>query len=516
MPREKTNRINLYKVSEKYNFSDLRFLGDGYIQEFEDSTRKLYIQRKKTGVPGWVNYLKPLISEDPDGITNHSSSFILLVQHNGSIYALCGGSGYARLEEYIEEDFGMRLALRMIGEKDILALNQRSLKGATRQIYRAVVGYDPIFDKENFTRVLNSIAGKGEFEGKTFRIDGKASLVLRTVKDISRLSEVLTEIEAISSQSEKIIFPKSFVVEKDKTVLRDLDATMLQMVQGFWSGASGRDRLYLEFKDIFVQFRCERFEGEYGKIGIKFTEFDLDVIKEAFIREGLNAINSIDDLGKIMITGFNENGYDEIYENLLGLIVCEVDKDGHSFIKIGGRWLRILSEIQEFINSELKTINLLPVFLPEWNRSAHPKELDYNKFVATQNAWVCMDQEFIHDGTSKIEVCDVYDKAEKKFFHIKETWGSKSSYLFVQGSTAAEFFYNSDSFRKKCEEKWPAQFDGRINYKIVFGIAADKANEAEFPLNMTFFAKLSLYNAVSILKQIGYIAYLTPIRIINS
>jgi len=518
MAREKSNKVNIYKIANIFDFDTVDFDDlDGFVKEFEDATRKLFIRRLKPGTPNWLTYLKPLISSNVDQIKNYNSSFILIIKHNVNIYALSGGHAYSKLEKYIEADFGVRMALKMIKEKGILALNQRSLKGSTRQIYRAVIGYDPIFDKDNFTRVLNSLEGTGEFEGRTFRIIGKSALALRTTKDIARLSEVLAEIEAIANQSEKIHFPKSFIVEKEETIVNELNDEMLKMVSAYWRGNSDRDRLYLEFKDAFTQFRCSRFEARFKSTKIEFDDFDLDIIKNLYIDNGIKDVASLDDLKKIMLVGFNEDGFEEFKGKFKDLLVCEIIKDGKSYIKIGNQWLQILDEIQKFINDQLRMIQVLKNFLPEWNKQQYPLEIDYNNFVAEQKQWKCMDQQcIVMERPSKIELCDIFDKTEKRFFHIKETWGSKSAYLFTQGSTAAEFFYNSVNFRQKCLEKWPDQFNGDyFDYKVVFGIVSNKSSDDEFPLNMTFFAKLNLYNAISILSQIGYKSFLAPIKVIN-
>jgi len=70
-------------------------------------------------------------------------------------------------------------------------------------------------------------------------------------------------------------------------------------------------------------------------------------------------------------------------------------------------------------------------------------------------------------------------------------------------------------FRAKCKEKWPELFDDHIveQGEVVFGVAEDKANSPEFPLNMTYFAKLNLYNAVFSLKQLDFTVKLAPVTV---
>lgn len=514
MRREKSNKINIYRISRTFSFNDLDFDGkNGFEKAFEDTTQKLYIRRSWGGIPAWLEYLKPIIGDDVQGIKNANSSFILIIKHNDSIYALSGGSGYSKLENFIEPEFGINIALRIIDEKRILALNQRSLKGSTRQIYRSVIGYDPLFDKGNFTRMLNAIEGKGEFEGKLFRISGKSSLMLRTTKDVAKLSEVLLDIEAIALREEKVHFPKSFETLKDEALIKELNVEMFKMVADYWKDIGDRERLYLEFKDALIQFRCTKFKGKFNRQEIELEDFDLDTIKQLFKERGIVEIKSIDELSKIDFSGFNEDGFEEFEDSLQNLLICEILKEGNTYLKVGKRWLRVLDEIQKFIDEEIKSVTILRELLPKWDSKQQSSELEYNKFVAENFKYECMDRKCIQIHKSKIELCDIFDQKGKRFFHIKETWGSKSAYLFTQGSTSAEFFVGSKEFRDKCKKQWPSIItDDYSGFEVVFGIASNKATENAFPLNMTFFAKLNLYNAISILKQIEYKTFLSPIK----
>ncbi len=514
--REKTNKINIYKINPTLSFEDIKNTPENYTKEFEDTDKVLFVQTGKITSPSWLSYVKDYISSDIKKIINASSSFILIYKHNTNIYALTGGYGHNKIKEYIVEDFGIQLAIRMIDEKNITALNQRSMKGQVRQIYRAVTGYDPAFDRENYTRILNSIEGKTKFMGKTFRIVGKAAIALRTVKSLENINEVFLEIENIATQPEKIHFPRSYRPVTKKELIGKLNSQMCLLIDNYWKGNADRDRLYLEFNDPFTQFRCDKFLLEFSNTELEFKDFDLDVIKETLSENGINEIEAEKDIYKISFTGVNEDGMEEFTNyTFFELLVCEIEIDGKLYIKFGKRWLQILDEIKEFFDKEIQNINVKQNLLPEWNLATHPKELDYNTYVAQRNGWVCMDRDFIYiQGKSKIEICDIFNKSEKQFFHVKKTWGSKSAYLFTQGLTSAESYSNSATCRAECKKKWPKQFDVlHRNCEVVFGIASEKATEGEFPLNMTFFAKLNLHAAATALRQLDYQLTLVPIKI---
>jgi len=518
MNRRKSQRINIQKVKDEVSFDDIDLKTENFIEEYSGETQKLFIQAQKQSNPSWRGYLEKYISSDINQIVNKTSSFVLLYKHNNSLYALTGGYGYNKIKKYVQEDFGVNIALRMIEEKEISALKQRSMKGHTRQIYRAVSGYDPLFDRENYTRILNAIQGKGNFLGKRFGVVGKTSLILRTTKDIDNLDEVFNEIENIAAKEEKIHFPKSYKVVKDPSLKEILNTKAVDLINRYWSEQEDRERLYLEFEDPLVQFRCDRFKVQFKWKSAEIPEFDLDVVRKALTEQGIVKIDALEDLEKIKFTGFNEAGFEEFTrETFWELLICEIDNDGKSYIKIKKQWLQILDEAKEFIDSQISNIQIELKALPEWDKKNCPKEIDYNKYVANEKGWKCLDQDFIYiEGKSKIEVCDVFNKSEKQFFHIKETWGSKSAYLFTQGMTAAEFYSNSSEFREKCKEKWPDEFDAlHKQCQVIFGVASEKDIEDNFPLNMTYFAKLNLYNAVATLKNFEYAVKLVPIRIIK-
>ena len=103
--REKTNKINLYKIKPNLSFDEISDTPDGYTKEFEDSEKILFIQANKTSVPSWVNYVKNYISSNVRKIINSNSSFILLQKHDSNIYALTGGYGHNKIKDNIVEDF---------------------------------------------------------------------------------------------------------------------------------------------------------------------------------------------------------------------------------------------------------------------------------------------------------------------------------------------------------------------------------------------------------------------------
>lgn len=512
---DETNRINLYKLKSNADFDSINPSRRGFRLEYADDQTKLFIHDGKESRPQWLNYVAPLLKSRNTDIRNRSCSFVLLRRYNGAAYSITGGYGFSELRDRIIEDFGLQLALRMIEET--ATITQRSMKGMTRQVMRAVAGYDPLFDRENYNRILKALEGRAEFEGRKFRIKGRSSLILRTERQIDEIDLVLHEIEELMSKEERVHFPRSYEEVTEQTLRNTLDNKLLAEFVLFWSGAGSRDNLYLEFADPLSQIRCEKFSIRYDRRMVELGEFDLTLVRDALVAKGAKQPSDQSDLDKFRVTGINEFGQDEFSDETFSrLLVYETTIDSTHYIKFGRQWYKILDEVQRFLDDELAQIPVHRELLPVWNKADCAQEKDYNLYASKQMGCHCLDRDLVQvAGPSKIELCDIFDPKHPRFFHIKKTWGSKSAYLFSQGATAAEFFRNSKSFRNKCAEKWPDLFSGeRVkNPEIVFGIADTHATADAFPLNLSYFAKLSLYNAASVLRAQGFEVSVAPVEL---
>lgn len=516
MPKQKTTRINIYRLRLPSLFDDFDPSRKGYRLEYSDDQTKLFVHPGRNAIPPWVDYMRPLISRDSSFIKNRSSGFVLMKRHGGNLYALTGGYGYTEIREAVLEDFGLQLVLRMLDETGIASIKQRSLKGSVRQIMRAVSGYDPLFDSENYNRILDGLEGKVNFEGRQFRVMGRSSVVLRTERPVDRLNEVFDELEDIIGKEPKVTFPRSYEEVIEGGLIQRLEDDLLQSVRKFWRGESDRDQIYLEFSDPLVQFRCEKFMVKYDRRSIEVEEFDLEIIRDALKEKGANEPETLQALSKFRVTGVNEFNFNEFENHTFArLIVYETSMDGRHYIRFGNRWYAILDDVQAFLDQELSRVTVDSSLLPEWDKNLNHTENEYNKWVAEQYGWHCLDADLVHlPNRSKIELCDLFDSDNIRLVHVKETWGAKSAYLFAQGVTAAEFYNNSKEFRDKCDEKWPGLLpEPSANVTIVFAVADSRSRQSTFPLNLTYFGKLSCYNAVSGLRAHGFNVVLAPVGV---
>ncbi len=529
MERIKKQHLNIYKVKDSsIEFDDL--CPNSAIPSFEIENEgnispsckyRLYIQRDREKNPGWYEFLKPVINRD-NPILNRVSSFILFITQGDKKFILTGGFGHTKIKHLIDDEFGLSVALRVMEKTKIQAILQKPMKGQTRQIFRLVAGYDPSLDMDNYNRILKSIDGTSVDENlPNVKVSGKASLSLNVAITFEDLSSLLEKISLILLKDPKINFPKTYELVTSEDLKENLNDTIVKELNDFLNNRSDRDRLYIEFKDPLIQFQCSSFTIRIdGDAPIEFNDFSLEEVKNILIKNGTSEFDEINDLRGIKFSGEDDNGH-SLFEDqsLKELLICEADLNFCSYIYIEKKWMKILDDLSSYVDEQLGKIDIIRDVFPDWNLSIHNRELQYNKAVANSKGFICLDQDLIRTpATTSIEVCDLYDKNENNFIHVKRTWGSKASYLFSQGLISASNIHQYQEFRRECISKWPDLFEEGFdkNLKVTYAIADRKASSSDFPFNLSFFAKLNLISNVSTINSFGYKVLLAPINIIPS
>lgn len=514
MARKKTTRIVVYKIKSSFKLDEIDLENSGYQKEYENGDIRLFVKSNQSK-PSWINFLSPYIT-DADELVSQRLSFVLLRKCDDGIFALAGGSGYHSLKEFYEEEFGLQVAVRVITEDQIKSLNQKPLKGATRQIFRAVQGYNPSLDRSNYNRILKFLEGKGEFEGRTFNISGRTSLVLRTEKPVSEFDQVIREICGILEREEQVKLPKSYRVVKDEGILDKLGEALKNEFAEFWEAEGSRDSFYLEFDNPIDQIRAAEFEVKYKRKAVKLDDFDLTKIREKI--STVESISAEDLLEKVKIVARDEDGQVlETVKCIKDALSYETELDSKSYIKSGRDWFEILEDFKNHINGQIASLPVEADYMPAWS---HDNEDAYNKSVADTKNWGLLDKKCIMiEGYSRIEICDLYDSEKKRFIHVKKTWGSQSSYLYLQASTSALTYNDSSDFRQKCKEKWSEYFDGshtRDQSTVVIAVACEKSKIDDFPNNLSYFAKTNLNLAATEISSSGFNVCLAPIEIVDN
>ena len=528
---ETKHHLNIYKLSSEIKkIDEIEIPSDDprFIIESEqldgDFKYRIFVQRNKDREPAWYSLMQPFLNPDyekTNPIINKNSNFVMIVDFKGVLYALTGGFGNTKIRRLIDDEFGLRMALRMLDSNTISNILQKPLKSETRQIWRSVSGYRPDLDLANYRRIQKALDGRSiddDLPGIT--VSGKSALSINVATRAGKLREVFKKLQQIEKKRARLTFPKSYEIVKNSKAKKRLNEKMIIKLNDYLEGKGGRDDLYLEVKDPFMQFRCEDFQLHTKKHNVAIDNIDLSIVKSELMSKGIKGFKSVDDLLAVKITGKDCNGYPLVdAESLKELLVCEIEYNKAAFIYINKKWYKILDDLKRYVEEETRKI-VVSKNMPDWDTSkfhGQKGEHDYCDYAESVKGWKNLDFDLVRvKKSTPIELCDLYNKEENEFIFVKKTWGSKSSYLFNQGLVSAEANNRYPEFRDECKTKWPELFDGKFkpNSKIVFAIAHEKATDADFPNNLSFFAKLNLLQVIEKLRTLQYQVEIAPIKLV--
>ena len=513
MARTKTQGLNIYRGKAHLQLGQLKFESYGDpVESGQDYL--LFLKSVDADPPEWMAYLDPILTRD-HSIYNRSSGFIYAADVDGRIYFISSGPYWQQLSDLVDESYGVELALRLINDKDLKALSQQNIQGATKNITRTVLGYTPSADRENYLRILDQLKGRGTFSNLSCTIEGSKSIKLRTTRPIVEFPALVSELNAVLKQPPKLDFPESFSQVTDDALIYELERQLIKEIDQCVRRIKEPENLYLEAgaptylnSDDYTLF----INGE----PIKISSFEIGDVINGLISGGKKSINGIDELvGENAIRCADISGEVILDDTIWSLLVFDTSHLGKDYFLYKKTWYEILPGVKQFYEDQLGIVKVLdPRPFPTWDSSTHHRESAYNREVQRVNqmhGWVLMDAKNVpisNEGRSKLELADIYDPQNKVFYHVKRGSGAVLSYLFMQGFVAGEHFYQSGDFRSKAKAKFgisDAEFTVADNpYTIAYGIAHAQALAPEFPKNLSFFAKSNLVHAARELNGLGY------------
>ena len=127
-----------------------------------------------------------------------------------------------------------------------------------------------------------------------------------------------------------------------------------------------------------------------------------------------------------------------------------------------------------------------------------------------------MDRDLVQSGRhGQVEFCDLYS-ADRKLIHVKRYSGSSTmSHLFNQGVVSAQLLHGERVFRVAVNEKLPESHQlgdpaAQItpsDFEVAYAVIAKPGKELTLP----FFSRLTLRNAVQVLRGLGFGVTLTSV-----
>jgi uncharacterized protein (TIGR04141 family) len=428
----------------------------------------------------------------------------LLVEVRGKYFALPFGRGHFMLnDDYLEEKFGLKVALNCIGEGKVRSIQKRSLDQILRlsqeQASRDATTTEFGFDIEQ--DLLGGVTGTPS-EPKQFgaRISGAESLHLAMPIHMNGLPELLSRVaDKFTDTSYKNSFPwVDHIAEVMSSRTEDeLDESLVkEMAAGHVAG------IWMAVPYIVDWVKISRFRFvSPGQIWE-----DPDIHLKRFLEAMGDTPLTVELLKKKKVVAVDEHG-DKLSEwSVYKCLYAELDHNNESFLLSGGKWYAVEKTFVDRVTEDYNNIEEYDGHFPEYQ---HATEGAYLTAVwqGDPATYALMDQKFL-SYPSRMEFCDLY-KANRDICHIKKYGQAGAlSHLFSQGLISGELFKVDEKFRKEVNRKLPgpykvANYTAKLTegeYRIVFGIISDRPG----PLRIPFFSRLNFKNAAKRLEAYGY------------
>ncbi|HET9283719.1 MAG TPA: TIGR04141 family sporadically distributed protein [Candidatus Angelobacter sp.] len=462
----------------------------------------LYVDQTDPEPPEWVSFFDGFVSPEVFG-KNSSTKAALIVEARQKLFALTFGHGRFILnDDFLEEKFGLKVALNCIGEGSVRSLQKRSLDQILRisqeQASRDATPLEFGFDIEQ--DLLGGVTGSPTEKHFGSRISGSESLHLAIPIQMNGLPDLLDQLaDKFLDKSYKSKFPWIDHISEvtNPTLQAELDETLAKEI------ASGQtSSVWLAVPEIVNWVKISRFRFIAAGPKLEYPDIHL----ENFIKAIGSTPVTVDLLKRKHVITIDENGEKLDQWPVYKCLYAELDHGGSSYVLSGAKWYGVDKNFVDDVNAEYDAIKDYDGTFPEYQ---HATEGVYLDAVAKSDTtkYALMDQKWIMHP-SKMEFCDLYT-VNKDICHIKK-YGQAGvlSHLFAQGAVSGELFRSDIKFRQKVDEKLPTSYKladytqapKQDEYRIVFGIVSDRKG----PLRIPFFSRLNFKHAAKRLEAYGY------------
>lgn len=475
----KSRKFSVRLLKSGINFEDAYKEDANLILISKDDTYTVYITQKTRNIPWWKNYL-----EISSNLVNQSNSAILTIKANDRTFVYTFGFAYNKLkQECFEENFGFLVTINSLNGSKLKSIDAYTPASNTKQkrvvssILSNIYEYD-FNDNQDLVQKLSGVI-KDEYKELFTNPTGTDSLSINsksTKSELKNISEKL--LERFSSQdytNDPYLKNINRIQKANSQKTDELNRLLLEKLNS------------QDYSDIYMaDFEILQLEDFYGyKFGDSIF-FDLYI-------ENLNLGQdlTLEKLKSMKISILKSE--DDTHPLQWNLYKCLVFDCENNFLSKGSVYeieQNFLSNINVFLSS-YKIPNILP--------NAHLNELegDYNNRIKDDETLFLLDEKCpTIEGRGGIEICDLYNKSNSQFIHIKKSERSSSlSHLWNQGIVSEQL----------ANIKHPRYLE---KFHEIVGISLPEERNIYYGIirkteHLPIFSKISLYNSINILKSMG-------------
>ncbi|WP_339488501.1 TIGR04141 family sporadically distributed protein [Pseudomonas sp. RL_5y_Pfl2_70] len=477
---------------------------------------RLYIKKEPPKhSPPWTDLFtsRPEVSSDAFGSSSSVGAVLCVFVHKNK-FILTFGTGFHLLrEEAIERDFGLRVTLNSVDPDKLRSLDKSSYDhnplNSRTQSTREVDIFDLHIDSD--LEMLYAVTGSSIVDLFGTHVTGRDALTVITGMELDKLESILAE--ALERYKKKL--PDAFewvdnvnkVRDHDEIHILDLELEKILCgadLSGLWLGepeiVDWEEQIGYSFE---LYARSERYavlelSQLLSYLGTKSLPLSVESLKHTSIH-------------------INDSQYHAIKTwSAYKCLYAEVKYGADQFILRNATWYRVDSDFLTAVDSSLSGMELYGYSFPAYSQD---REEDYNKTIVGDPSFELLDKKNIKIGGSydKLEFCDLVRNGED-LIHVKYYRSSSTlSHLFSQGCVSAEAFVRDVEFRKKLNAKLPKSIQladpvprpSPERYTVVYAIATTK----QLPLELPFFSKVTLRNALKVLRGLNYSVKMVAIDI---
>lgn len=474
----------------------------------------LYVKPSESSLPTWLRFFEDTIDPKTLQLENSSSAAVLLVKRGAKSFAVTFGHGrYMLKPTVIEERFGLRTALNGLNPDRIRSMDRRTLEAVSMYTREQASRESTlsVFDVNVQRDLLRSVTGSLLDSDLGTRVTGRDAL---TFTSRIRLRGLVAKIDEWHDLSMKDTYRQHFEWVDNLAEIR------------------GRAKIEILDELLVTKIRTEKCDKIWLAPPAIVNWDEIDGFRFRTDRESKPAFDELelrayfsDDLRspgdeKLLYNLKHDNVFVQSKSNDTNMprwrvyrcICAELDYEGATYILNEGKWYRVDTEfaaiVRDFVESMEKGTPLVAC--------ENETEGKYNKRAATIHGFSLMDNKPVQaaSGRSAIEVCDLYDKDNGAFIHVKRYSGSSTlSHLFAQGEMSAQNMVTNPKFLRNARERFPDaglpvdDFRAR-DHEVAYAIIAKPGKD---DVQLPFFSAVNLRNTTEWLGAMGFRVTLTRI-----
>ena len=469
--------LNIFRVEEYFDYNKLiekinesilkKFNKDFSSREliYEDKNKKIklygiYGVTDNTNNPNsWENNITELfgLSDAQKKIIN-SSYGLIIINYNDEIYIISFGRAYTLISEYIDGDFGLKMASKVMNEKTI---KTQSSKFYSMAKSKSITEYNNTTFETDFSESVDCLRGNlQEYTGrhyidnlsnliKTDKVKFTTSMEVSTKNDsidIDDLNNIIYNISSIYREyEERLPIPRLIPIRKSNETLLNILNNKLDyaIVNQEFEDAKISVAFYKlnNSKFIFEQdvegyILYNERKSENNKL-LECNNLTIESISECMKEK------DIDSIQKIKVEVIKADGYKEMYK-LIDLIdvIITLENSNIYYTFDDGRWNRFNTNFQSKIEDEIRDINKKIVKFDsrfDYNEEEVKecintnkeefqeiiekgyRELEYNFWISKKINAILYDRALVDN----LEICDLYLN-NNNLVHVK--FGTPSNF----------------------------------------------------------------------------------------